>query len=96
MKQSREPGYYGSKLADSLHELNEASAELRSLKQSILESPLKDYFPKKEGISFHDAVVFAIHKLGESKGELPTEEICIKVISQRIKRYPFLFGKIIL
>jgi hypothetical protein len=43
-----------------LEELHEKSAELRSLKQSILESPLKKYFPKKE-MSFHDKVVFAIH-----------------------------------
>lgn len=35
------------------------SAELRSLKQSILESSLRKYFPQRD-MSFHDKVVFAI------------------------------------
>jgi regulator of replication initiation timing len=43
-------------------ELHLKAAELHSLRMSILESPLKKYFPEKD-ISFHDKVVFAIHDL---------------------------------
>ena len=39
---------------------DEARAELMSIRQSILESPLKKHFPSKD-ISFHDKVMFAIH-----------------------------------
>jgi hypothetical protein len=45
---------------------DEMIAELRSLKQSIIESPLKDYFPNKE-MSFHDKVVFAISEMREQQ-----------------------------
>jgi hypothetical protein len=40
------------------------AAELKSIKVSIYESPLKDYFPDKD-MSFHDKVIFAIHKVCE-------------------------------
>lgn len=49
-----------------IQELHNNSAELMSLKQTILESDLKKYFPKKE-MSFHDKVVFAIANVCENK-----------------------------
>jgi hypothetical protein len=42
-----------------LDELYAKSAELSSLKQTINESPLAKYFPKKK-MSFHDKVILAI------------------------------------
>lgn len=44
---------------DEVKYLHELAAELRSLKQSIIESGLKKYFPVKD-MSFHDKVVVAI------------------------------------
>lgn len=44
---------------DEVKYLHELAAELRSLKQSIIESGLKKYSPVKD-MSFHDKVVFAI------------------------------------
>jgi hypothetical protein len=51
-----------------LQQLHADSSELISLRQSILESRLKEYFPSKE-ISFHDKVVLAIAALTEQKGD---------------------------
>lgn len=45
--------------------LSELVAELHSLKMSINESPLNNYFPKKK-MSFHDKCILAIHKLCQS------------------------------
>jgi hypothetical protein len=50
---------------EEIDEWVNSSAELRSLKISILQSDLKDYFPQKEGMSFHDKVVFAISIMAE-------------------------------
>lgn len=50
---------------DEFDQLHNDSAELRSLKMSILESRLKEYFPKRE-MSFHDKVVFAIGELTDN------------------------------
>lgn len=47
---------------EEFDQLHNESAELRSLKVSILESRLKEYFPKRE-MSFHDKVIFAIGEL---------------------------------
>lgn len=52
---------HSDKLEAELTELHQQVAELRSLKQSIVESKLKAYFPAKE-MSFHDKVVLAIDK----------------------------------
>jgi hypothetical protein len=51
---------------DEITELREASVELQSLRQTIKESVLAKYFPKKE-MSFHDKVALAI---GEMEAEL--------------------------
>lgn len=61
---------HNEKLSKELTELHQQVAELRSLKQSIAESKLKDYFPKKE-MSFHDKVVLAIDA---GVRELPTDD----------------------
>lgn len=57
-------------LSKENEELHSVNAELRSLKQSILESPLKQHFPNKEGVSFHDKVVLAIHTLQKKHADL--------------------------
>jgi len=51
---------------------DEVIAELRSLKQSIIESGLLKYAPRKE-MSFHDKVVFAISILS-LKAQQPEKE----------------------
>lgn len=45
-------------------DLYNKAAELHSLKQSILESPLAKYLPAKE-MSFHDKVVVAITTMND-------------------------------
>lgn len=60
--------------AEQEKELIERSAELSSLKQSIIESGLMNYSRRKEGISFHDQVVFAIDHLKELVGKQPHAE----------------------
>ena len=51
-------------MEDIMELLSQESVELSSLKQSIIESPLYKFFPKKE-MSFHDKVVFAIASINE-------------------------------
>lgn len=51
-----------------IQELNNDSAELASLKQTILESDLKNYFPKRD-MSFHDKVLFAIAEVCDLKNK---------------------------
>lgn len=48
-----------TKKEKEIDQLNEQVAELLSLKRSIIESRLKEFFPKRE-MSFHDKVVLAI------------------------------------
>jgi hypothetical protein len=67
--------------AKEVQELHEKHAELRSLKQSILESRLKDYFPKKD-MSFHDKVVLAI----DSVTSLP---LSLSIVEELEKFNPF-------
>lgn len=50
--------------------VNDLIAELTSLKGSITGSALRDYFPAKEDICFHDKTILAIGKLAESNAEL--------------------------
>lgn len=45
---------------EELDQLHNDSAELKSLKINILESPLHQHFPAST-MSFHDKVIFAIH-----------------------------------
>ena len=54
--------YLSSNMAKALREVEDESAELRSLKQSLAESGLKQYFPKRE-MSFHDKVVLGVSTL---------------------------------
>jgi len=56
--------------AEEIQQLHANSAELSSLRQSILGSELKKYFPQKEGMSFHDKVVFAISSLSSEVDRL--------------------------
>lgn len=62
-----------SSLESQIEELSQASAELYSLKQSIWESALKSYMPKKE-MSFHDKVVFAIDEVVSENEKLRKAE----------------------
>ena len=52
----------GAKVENTSDHADKIEAELRSLKQSILESPLYTFFPKRD-MSFHDKVVIAIHSM---------------------------------
>ena len=54
-------------LAEENARLHLYHAELMSLKQSIMESGLKEYMPTKKGVSFHDRIVLAIGKLVEDR-----------------------------
>ena len=51
-------------------ELADRSAQLRSLMTSIIESPLLNFSPNKEGMSFHDKVVFSIDNMARQRDEL--------------------------
>ncbi len=68
-----------------------AAAELRSLKQSILEGPLTKYFPKRENISFHDKIVFAIDDACTKKDLLNSQDFydlmsCYRIADPQIRK----------
>lgn len=54
------------------NDLHLKAAEFHSLKMSLLESPLKEFLPKKE-MSFHDKIIFAIHDLQHAYEKLKEE-----------------------
>jgi len=63
---------HAQKIADMM--VDDNTAELRSLKQTIIESGLLKFAPKHE-MSFHDKVVFAIAELKDASDKMVSERL---------------------
>ena len=74
---------HAQRIADKM--VDDNTAELRSLKQTIIESGILKFAPKHE-MSFHDKVVFAIAELNVASD---------KMVSERLREELIVFGKVV-
>jgi len=89
-------GEQGLRLRNEIDELekeddtNAIEAELRSLKQTIIESGLLSYAPERE-MSFHNKVVFAIDKLIQPSDSKQSGKSDEEILNKLIENHPSLF-----